>query len=468
MSTFKRENSGNARGRYGWYLAGVFVLMHLIFLIHNIYSPQAFLQGDRAGRRVEKTEYLFHGHNSNYPFKNLNFSHNEGSSFMDRLVEIGAPGDYLIQGVLYEYGGRLLVISMQILLSALSVFAVYRLASLLGLTQKFAFLGAAVYSCLPNTLLQAHVWTSESLYSPLLAIAIYLIASAFEKGFKSYHYVAGLTVMGVGIFVRFELILYPIIMAIIVAWHDKRSWIRRVLAIAVACLWLPVSWMSIVYIKSGELDAGASQPLGYALYETAKRMASANNLPFDSGQYVKRPPPYPGRLMSVQEFIQFASEHPMIYIRNELTDAINLFLNPGFYWLGARYFRIYEAADHSSYWREVRDREGLLGLGREIVAWGAKFYVPMAIFSLLWGGVVLISLVGIFVLVHSEKVCLATKLLLLTYLGYSSSVAFIASATRWTYRSHFEFVIVVLFALGAEFLWERAKNERLRTLMQKN
>ena len=95
----------------------LYVILHALMIAYELAHPDIWLITDRANERIEQLDH---------------FPQIAGAAA--KLAYIGhhyVPGDYLVQSLLFEIGGRWLLLVVQVILCILSVKCVYRIARML-------------------------------------------------------------------------------------------------------------------------------------------------------------------------------------------------------------------------------------------------------------------------------------------------------------------------------------------------
>ena len=425
----------------------LFMVVHGLLLIHDIVRPDAFLTGDRAVGRLEKILYLLHGHDGPHVFEYLKFA--EGSlSLPERLLEIGSPGDYILHAALYGVGGQYLIIFVHLVLAFLSVLCVYRLAVLLGQPQRYGLVAASVYVVLPGSLMLPHQLVTEGIFNPLIVIAFYLIIRTVEEEFRKGLFVATLALLAISIFVRFQMIFYPIILAVILAFAFRNRRLDKILPIFLICFLGPLAWMLFVWSQTGTFSMGESDhSVAVNFFIRAQRMADAGGFAFAAADY-------PGGEMAANEFVSLVMRHPSAYLRTVVSNLANVSLNPGLNAFAGHYLGLFDT-EYLTYWRESLDSHGVGYVVGQIVGRDASFAVPMMVAAVVLGLIGLCSAFGLVVWLRDDRCSWASKAILLSYLVYGLLAVVVLGGTRWGHRTPVEFVIVILFVFGLERIFRR-------------
>jgi 4-amino-4-deoxy-L-arabinose transferase-like glycosyltransferase len=442
------------RTNYLWVLIAIFVGVHGLLLVHDWRDPEALLKGDRAGGRIEKIQYLLGLEDRPDACRNLTVPATAPDSTADRLIVLGDAGDYVLDAALFAVGGGAAIIGFQLVLALIAAISVYRLAVLLGQPRRYAFIAAAVYILLPGSLMQPHTLVTEGLFNPLVVIALYLIVRGVEEEFRRGVFMLALALLAVAIFVRLQLLLYPIVLAVILGYHWRDRGLSRTVPIFLVCFLFPLGWMLFVYVQTGQFSMGASDhSFGRNLFETAARMARIGHRSFD-------PSAYPGKEMSVPAFVSTVLDNPGIYLRLKASELTNQFLNPGVYIFAGHYLGILETTSSWTYWKEIRDQQGLLSVAVEIIRWGPTFAVVFFGSALIWGLFLVFTALGLVVFVRDWRSTDTSKTILISYLVYGALIVQASSGVRWTHRTPIEFVMVLLFSAGIEWTARRWNSAR--------
>lgn len=441
----------------------VFVLIHGAMLVFGAFNPQSFLAGDRSNGRLKTIQSVFLSaevgsiaqtgtgqFDGQQTEGNPSLKHT-GYSLIDRVLESGHPGDYIFHGVLYELGGRHAVVAFQLCLLIVSVACLYLLATFLGRSAGFALSVAIVYMVLPGSLIQPHQLTSEAIFNPLVLISFFLIVARVERIYSSRAMVLGLCLLSLAIFVRPQLILFPILLLLILAVHFRHSWRPAMLAILPICFALPMAWGLFAYYQTGEFGLGGKgHGPGIAFYKTVKRMAVIDGFEIDlssSGE----------KKLSIDEFTRYVLDHPVTFVKLKMTEAFNLVANPGIYSVVAHHLGLLRGGGDKMYWKKLRDQEGLTGMFSEIFRRGPALILAIFGSAIAWGLVLVGAVAGGIAFWRDGTVTNATKTILLSYLFYGMLIVLVSSEVRWSHRTPVEFVIVLLFAAGLEHLVRRRK-----------
>lgn len=145
------------------------------------------------------------------------------------------------------------IIIIQIILSCLTGFLTFLFAKEYINNQKIAFLVGILFGLSPNIAFHSTNLISESLFTLLLSLALYLLLISFRKQKESYLLLVGF-IFGLATYVRTIAIYFPILIFVIsVIWHKKlRVRLAGVLGFIIIYLVTLAPWIirnSIVFKK---------------------------------------------------------------------------------------------------------------------------------------------------------------------------------------------------------------------------
>ncbi len=454
--------------RIGLFVVSVaFFVMHALLMVYDLSHPEAFVAGDRAGLRLDKIHYGFAGLDPDWPFdyvrdhvsfRDMSFAPDDSLSVVDRLTTFDMPGDYVVHGILYHIGGSVAVIVLQILLAWVAVLCVYRLALLLGQPRRNALIAAAIYVVLPGMICNTHQLVTEALYNPLVVIAFTVIVACIEERFRTAAFLGGLVALALAIFVRQQLLLYPLILALILAFHFRQRGLLPVAMVVGMCFLPTIGWMVFVYVQTGSFFSGVSDlRLGFNLSGVVSRMATIGGFPFDRDAY-------PGQEMPASAFFSYIADHPLSYLRLKLSETVNLLFNPGTYAVTNAYLDLFDPGEALQFrhFQTIRDREGLVGVIFGILDWGGGFALVFLGSALLWGLFLLGAVIGAGFFLVSPGARWLTKAVLASYVVYGLTIVQVSEGVRWNHRTSVEFVLVILFVIGVDGLLQRLSKFRVQ------
>ena len=439
-----------------WIITVLFLLLHSGFLVQGFSNPESFMAGDRAATRLEKIRYVFLGdsHRPDADAVSVQAPTDLSPgvfSLKARLIETGTPGDYAIHGVFYRLGGEFGVIVVQLVCWYIALLCLYQLALLIGCSARFALLAVILYMILPGSLIYPHELASESLYNPLTLIGMYALCSHRESGFRYWKLLLGVSLLALAIALRFQLVLYPFVLAMVIAVYDRQRRIPQIALICAISFLIPISWALFVKSQTGEARIKSSDnDVALEFYKTAQRVSSVGNFEFDETNY-------PDHTMGVSEFVGFISKHPTAYLRLKALHVVNLAANPGIYSLMGHHLNLLEGAGDKQYWQQLRNREGYGGVLREIIQRGPGLAITIALSLVAWCLFLLMAVLGFFIFLRNPIPMKGTKAVLLSFAIYSCVIVQVSNDVRWGHRTPIEFFLAILCVIALERISQRRK-----------
>ncbi len=434
-----------------WLLAW-FLLTHIALALLVPDGATRMLVGDRAGDRQRALSELL---------VQLDLDH-----ALAVIFRIGSPGDWVLFTPAYWLGGAYGVMAQSIMLYAVGVVVLYRLARML-VPLHVARIAVVSWALLPATIFHPHALVSEAICNPLLIIFAYqMVRLEFADDVRWPDLLwAGLTV-GLLAFVRHVYLLLPMaaalwLLAFRPAGLGRRANVTAFLALGF--MFVGVLW-GIIAVGSKRYELGTSVGgLESNLFLRADRMAVMGGLSLPQS-YLDRNVAAGRELRALApaEFAGFVSRHPGLFAKTAASDAFNLMANPGVAMLAGRYLGLFDLAERShrdlNKWREMREREGPLGVARLLWETSPIGFVLNLAGAILWAAFLAFSIAGAYVFGASANVTPAIRIL---FFGLAAYVIVLTSATagytRWDHRSGIEFILAIWFALGVVSLRERAQ-----------
>jgi hypothetical protein len=153
-------------------------------------------------------------------------------------------------------------------------------------------------------------------------------------------------------------------------------------------------------------------------------------------------------------------ENSGIYFRLKLSELANQFLNPGMQMFAGNDLGILESAPNWTYWKDLRDQQGLLSVIVEIFRWGPAFAAVFFGAALIWGVFLVFAVLGSVAFVRDWRSTGTSKAILIGYFIYGALIVQASSGVRWTHRTSIEFVMVLLFSWGVEWTVRRWNSSR--------
>jgi len=422
------------RERPGQLSIGLAALLHAGLGLWSALAPERVLLADRAITRHEAIVTFLA---SDDPLR--------------VMLHTGAPGDYIVQAMLWWLGGVSLVLIVQWAAFVSTLAVVYAAARRMDVTPGAAAVAVVGYALLATSLHQPHTLASEALFTPLVALFGYGALECLHTGRLRIVAAAPLGVAaGAAVFIRAVFLpVVPGISALLLATKSAR-WpailLVNLLTIAPLASWNVVA---VVHGERAELG-GRGASLNSALYRRIVRMEKLGGSPRVAGGE--------GRV-SIGQYLSYASENPVVFARLHVTDAANLLLNPGVNHTFGRFLHLFPMREDTKYWSELIEREGLVAAARELLRREPMRIVWNVVAMLQWMAFAGIGCLGLVVLFRTARWPEATALLLLIVLPCAP--AFAMAWTRWSHRSPGEFGLALAFAVGWGALVKRGARKRV-------
>jgi hypothetical protein len=438
------------------FLCVFFILINIPFLIHDFTFSDRFFSGDRLHQRHDKIEYAFHAVETPYAQIIVATEEREAATTLfERVVALSGPGDYLLHGFLLETGGRPLVLFVQLGLALIAALCVLQLGLLLGLTERFALVGALLYSALPGTIGNAHQLVTEGVFNPLVVIAIYLLTRCLSGQFEYRWLLIASLAIACASFLRVQLLLFPLVVAMLMLYDQRGKAAKATALFLVLSMGIPLGIIAFEGFLKGTFAVGASDfSLAHNFYLRSERIAAVAGLAFDGTVF-------PGKQMPLSAFLEYIFAHPIAYIQTVFTDVVNIIVNPGTKWFATDYLHVVDFSENYRYFVDVRDQQGLWGVALAILGQGPLFAMSFFGGMIVWCLILLGAGIGAIVFLSRTNVSLVVKALLVLFVLYEIGVSVVAGGLpRWTYRTPFEFLIVAMLAFSLEWFWSRMEVRR--------
>jgi hypothetical protein len=296
-----------------------FILLYTAFVqglmfLYDMAHPNLFMHADRAADRMTAIEHLV--------------SFFQGAVALQELLTyrgaaLGVPGEYLIQGVIFYFGGQYAVIVFQILLFIASIGALYHLALLVTHSRGMSVAAALIYAHLPYGVVYPHMVWSESLFNPLVLISFYFVARSAigQPNWPSISLAA--LFLGLATLVRPHTMLWAVVV-VTVFWFCQVQ-VRRIAGyLAIFAVVLAI-WPSFVWSQTGNFTLGNSSHVFRDLSIRLKKMIEV--LP--PGQQQAAVERYlPARASEdevwsdlLSRYVSFAMTHPWLFIRTSAQEV---------------------------------------------------------------------------------------------------------------------------------------------------
>lgn len=422
----------------------LFVTLHAPLFLYDIFHPDAALNADRARIRLEKISFLFDNANldvlpelRDHPIYNNSLPALGKSDAPSRLAALGLPGDYLLHGILIVLFGIHGLILVQLALAFASIFALHLISKQIGLSDRYALWIAIAYMILPTTLAHPHQLVTEAIVNPSLIILTYnFMVHLTTNATRSF----GIAVLLAGLLpmLRPQFVALPMLLSGILLW--RRRDVLRSAVVFCAPLIVMAAWMTFVWSQSGTFGGGRSEfGLAHNLFLQADRIATIYRLDFD---------PQRSRIkeMSIEEYISFVLTHPREWVQFRLTENVNMFLNTGVNQLLGNYLKLESFAPRGSgggpMWHELRGRLTFFELVERMFQQDRLWLVTFVVGSILWGSVLVLSMVGAYVLIRERRCDRGIKAVLVGMACYGLLSAQPA-LLRPAHRSAVDFLIVM-------------------------
>lgn len=451
-TTFRNCPESNPPRKWFVLLGLAFFLIHIPLLIHDIQSPKAFQKADRGYVRMGKIRYMLYGYIPPKAKRLLDFDSIPDSSFQ-RAIQLGEAGDYLVHALLYKAGGRGLVIAVQLVLTCLSIFALFLLALELGLNTEWAVTTAALYMLLIGNLLQPHILATEGLFNPLLVMGITTLVICINRSLPYRYWLIATALLGVTVFIRTQMLLLPLVFACILWWYMKGHPRRP----ATLLLWLAVLplllWDGIAMMASDRMQlTPKGADITMHLQTRLERMHVILGIPkqkVDDEDTV-----------TVPKFMHAVYEHPMAFAKTVLIDNANYLLNPGITYL-LRHIEVFKFESKSGYryFARLRDTGGIVGVFLGLFDRGLLYALSFLVTATAWLAVLVLAVRGVWLWVTTDSLRVenrpAIRAMLFSVVIYVFCIIQLAGISRWSLRQPAEFVIVLLATFGAANLLPR-------------
>ena len=422
-----------------------FSLLHAGLFCFDLANPDSFSRGDRSFDRLGKTTYLYEGRVEDSWFDKPATLIQPTPAWPDRMVENGAPGDYIVAGSLYRFLGHAPTVFIQILLTLGAIVMVFLLGREMGLSRGYAVAGATLFGLLPGPLVQAHMIVSEAWFMPTLALASWGMVRLFQRGPSPALITLTVVAWTLTIFFRQQFLLLPIALTLLTAWHFRHSkrWLCApllLLAMAPNLMW---SATENAITANWQNESASFTDIGFQLHQRLLRMNAAGDLELeDKLADTTR--------VSPVTFFQLTAKYPKAYLRTALSDNADFFLNPGTAYF-SRYLDLLPDKHKNRGWGAIRDEKGLLGMVVFLVVSSPVF----AAFMVTHAGVHLLmlalGLLGLVVWLRKPPsgIYYATRWFVLGCIIYTYLIIQLSYQSRWSLRQPVE----ILFAPLAIFGW---------------
>lgn len=438
-------------------LLHLYILLHVLMIVWEFFHRDIWITADRANERIIQL----------IEFSRLGV----GSAMLDYIGRHNVPGDYLFQAILFDIGGRWLLVTVQVALSILSVICVYRIASRTLASSKLAVTAATLYALLPQTLIFPHQLSAEAWFVPFTLFGFYYMtewmigrnqAASWKSGFSW-----ALATLSRPTTLPFA-VLPPLAAA--------RSSSRREVCSYFLALLIPVgAWLLMVHAYTGQWSFGVhtSATLGGNLRQRAEYIIDtfgpdARDAALE--RYIE-----PIRLrnakMTIAEYWGFCSAYPGPCAVHTAQDMFNYFLKSGVERITVDYLGLIPQAERREVqaarpgselgWAQVlRNRGTLFALNLYI----GKYPLVMGISvvaALAFGILTLLFLVGSAQALLSLKLLAAdNRRLMLALLAAFPFCLFVTSSVVASMQSRHRAAAEFAFCILAVHGWRVARQVR--------
>lgn len=467
MTVCRDIHDGAGKAEFGRWFPALFIYagcLQVALFLHDIFNPHLFLHADRAQDRMRAIRWLgslLHGEITAEAF------------FSGQGTDMGMPGDYLIQGLLFLAGGSVLVIVVHLVLYFASVYAVFCIAKLTLNSSRLGLTAAFIYASLPFSISYPHMLWSEAIYNPALVLA-YLYATRVALGSSSTADAArSASLVTVATLVRAVALPWAVVIALIFLLCRVR--LRCILVFVFVVPTLLALWPVVNWSLTGQFSFGGRTSSRQHLQDALDRRISllvqaapeterAAAMTFETGD----------RSLSgtLGRYVGLCRQHTSVCVRGFLQDLLIYTTQSGVERLTVDLFEL-----TGSQRRQIQ--EPMRGWRKELLEqglWnGAKAYAErlglvflVSVFgALLFAGLWGFAAVGTaFALLDSalrpcQRVILLSMSLFLIYCFLPGSLVYFPQAR---YRSPAEFALCVLGVLGASKVrgfWSRERGRRV-------
>jgi 4-amino-4-deoxy-L-arabinose transferase-like glycosyltransferase len=327
----------------------------------------------------------------------------------------------------------LVTITLQILISCLTVYLVYRTADLLFEAEGVALLAAALYAVEPLSILYTSILITETLFAAVVMVAFYYLMKYLRRQ-SLWDLLASGVAFAASVYVRPVGYFLPMILAVgLPAWamitgqHNKRRLMIHISAFVIVSLGLTSLWQVRNKMETGYSGFSGISSINLYFYSAASVLAAKQHVPWvemqnrlgyqDERIYFQRHPeqkawPLAQRLdFMSREAACILLSNPFTYARIHFEGILRSIFDPGSTDF-LKFFDLYPKqggllgvlVDQGA----VKTMEALL-LTRPLVVWSTVVLLPLLALNLLCACAVLFSKRLM------RDPCVLTALLIVTY-----------------------------------------------------
>ncbi len=428
-------HSWSVKARSFAWICLFFFVIHAPLLIHDLQNPEALVAADRGQNRLIKVERFIDA---------LEQGHG-----IQHLQTTASPGDYIVQGLVIHHVGAYGLIVTQLLLQLMATLIVYKVGLRWLGSDTGAVAAAALYVVLPSSLYHPHVLATESIINPLFVVGFALILYSLTEAKRTTPAIvsAGIA-LSIVIAIRNQFFLYPLVLIALLISLSRYKGQVIALAVFAALSWLPV--LALVHWTDRTEAEVSDHGLGRNLYNRLERIGQLNGFAAEAHDQGNR-------TVSLPAFLSLVAQHPSAYLRTLSGDLLNAAANPGTSTLFGWYLGWFPKEQDPRFWHRARDSGGISGVVSAIASQGALYAAVIASTVLLWGVVMLLSLVGLIGMLFTRSFLLVERMFVLLTILYSYATPLISGAVRWPHRSATDFLIALLCVYGVHTLGRRSK-----------
>jgi hypothetical protein len=437
-----QETANEVRQTFGLPIF-VYIVIHSILFMHNLFVPGVILRGDRAGQRLAAIESFI-----------------ETPGRLPQLVlETGWPGDWLAHGLIWWMGGPLLLVLVQIGLGVATIAATVGIARALGAAPAAASTAGIVAAVLPGGIMNPHLLVTETWFTAAIALAAWAFVEAVRRD-RAALVVVGMLLLALGGLIRQQgLIFAPT--AFVALWFVAPR-LRRAAALGVlaAVAISPGVWLGWRYWL-GEIGMGETRfDVAYNLRLRAERVLGMAG--FDEVEVSQR---IDASHFSLVDFIEVAGHYPAAVMRSYIGDLVNVILNPGANHLFVIYLNLIENPSNQDfmYWLSLRDEHGFIAVMQNIYYQGLGFIFALAIMSVIHFGALVAAATGVWYIArYSSPADKRAAWVVFALFATVVATFFGAGLFRWMLRSPLEPLVAAFAGLGLFMLYRLISTRRHR------
>jgi len=444
-------------------------LIQSLMFIHDLSHPNLFLFADRAAGRMEAINKLISfldGHSSL-----MQFLAHQGT-------DLGIPGDYIIQGLVFFVSGQYGVILFQVVLFIASVAALYHLTYLLTHSRCYSVAAALIYAHLPHSIVFPHMLWSEAVFNPFLLFGFYYMVRVAISSASWLNISLAALFLALATLVR--MVSAPLAIVAVIIFFLCHLQLKKIIGyvsiFAVALVaWPLFVWSQTDTFTMGSLDKTSSHHVYYGLSERLKTMI--NTLPPDErpkaeARYISTENSKNEQLRNIVfKYLSFAMNYPGPFVGLLAQDASVFVLQSGIERLTVDYLEL-TGADRKVIqqplhgWREKLIANGVIDTAatylREHPVVVILSLIGILVMVTLWGLVVIgaISVCKNWLQIGREERIILTSMAFFVAYMFLPGTMFLYPGAR--YRSPVEPYICVLAVIGlASIKWKEKIHAKL-------